>query len=178
MSVLLGDNMREWKKAIESVTEQKNLFNSRHHWDMRTKFLEVRLRCMDKIVEEPFAIRLPVTEFYVPMNVYEAIEEIKRKLKSENEAQEKKKQDFVSEEMNEKILPSPRKPMHASCVEDEINHNATPTTSPAPSEKRVEESTVDAVKRNTTVSSFQRLRRRIRNLFSCFRNNKVIPVNI
>ena len=94
------DNMREWIKAIQYVrfiTKKKNLFNSRHHWDMRTKFLEVRLRCMDKIVEEPFAIRLPVTEFYVRVTreEYEAMEEEKRKKALEAEKLEKQREPEV-----------------------------------------------------------------------------------
>ena len=50
------DNMCEWKKKIEFVgffTRKGNMFNRRHHWDMRTKFLEVRSKCMEKIVEDP-----------------------------------------------------------------------------------------------------------------------------
>ena len=50
------DDMREWKNTIEYVrffAKKKNMFNRRHHWDMRTKFLKVRLRCMEKIVEVP-----------------------------------------------------------------------------------------------------------------------------
>ena len=50
------DNMCEWKKKIEFVgffTRKGNMFNRRHHWDMRTKFLEVRSKCMEKIIEDP-----------------------------------------------------------------------------------------------------------------------------
>ena len=50
------DDMQEWKQTIEYVrffAKKTNMFNRRHHWDMRTKFLKVRLRCMEKIVEVP-----------------------------------------------------------------------------------------------------------------------------
>ena len=80
------DNMREWKNTIEFVGyhaqqgKKKNLFNSRHHWDMRTKFLEVRLRCMDKIVEDPFPQRQPEGLFFlrVPIAVKKAVDNKKR----------------------------------------------------------------------------------------------------
>ena len=76
------DNMREWKNTIEFVGfharqgKKKNLFDSRHHWDMRTKFLEVRLRCMDKIVEDPFPQRQSESAFFlrVPSAVEKAVE--------------------------------------------------------------------------------------------------------
>ena len=53
------NGIREWKNTIEFVrffSRKINIFDSRHHWDMRTKFLEVRLRCMEKIVEDPDAV--------------------------------------------------------------------------------------------------------------------------
>ena len=48
------DDMKEWKETIEFVgffAKMGNMFNNRHHWEMRTKFHDVRVRCMDKIVE-------------------------------------------------------------------------------------------------------------------------------
>ena len=304
------DNMREWRNAIEFVrfiTKKKSLFNSRHHWNMRTKFLEVRLQCMDKIVEDPFAIRLPVTEFYIPvsMEAYEAMEEEKRKKALEYKNMEKQQErellqekiarnggvkmvmknelvinnmkrrrnfngryypqkeveitvdgkdnvniknnssfdeklrrksqqkelnverqlpanelpgasptecgrlctgndngvdnmedllvtgkalqssetielesqsfevedELVLEDINnndyasEGILPSARKLKHTLCVKNDASHKAMSATAVGVTQTR-------------TVSRFQRLRRRIRSLFSCFRNNQVTPVNI
>lgn len=81
------DTDREWRNTIEFVaffisTIKKNLFDSRHHWDMRTKFLEVRLRCMDKIVEDPTAYSKPVEGFLirVPFSVKKATKESDRKM--------------------------------------------------------------------------------------------------
>ena len=79
------DDRRERKNTIEFVrshTRKGNLFKSRHHWDMRTKFLEVRLRCMDKIVEDPFAKRKPpVGVFFIriPLAVQKAVDDDRRK---------------------------------------------------------------------------------------------------
>ena len=50
------DSMIEWRKMIEFVgffARKGNMFNRRHHWDMRNKFIEVRLSCMEKILEDP-----------------------------------------------------------------------------------------------------------------------------
>ncbi|XP_028408919.1 uncharacterized protein LOC114531514 [Dendronephthya gigantea] len=68
------DDMLEWRNTIRFVgffVRKENMFDNRHHWNMRTKFLEVRVRCMEKILEDPFAkhrkpeggffIRIPVT---------------------------------------------------------------------------------------------------------------------
>jgi hypothetical protein len=80
------DEMREWKKTIEFVgffARKGNMFNSRHHWDMRTKFLDVRLRCMEKIIENPSSThRKPEGGFFVrtPVAVQKALEEEKRKI--------------------------------------------------------------------------------------------------
>ena len=79
------DDMREWKNTIEFVrffSKKGNMFNSRHHWNMRTKFLEVRLRCMDKIIEDPSrAHREPVGGFFVrvPLAGQKTKEEEERK---------------------------------------------------------------------------------------------------
>ena len=50
------ENMQEWRNRIEFVgffTRKRNMFNRRHHGNMRTKFVDVRLRCMEKIAEDP-----------------------------------------------------------------------------------------------------------------------------
>ena len=50
------ENMQEWKNRIKFVgffARKRNMFNRRHHWKMRANFVEVRLRCMEKIVEDP-----------------------------------------------------------------------------------------------------------------------------
>ena len=182
------DNKREWKNKIEfvrSITKKKSLFNSRHHWDMRTKFLDVRLRCMDKIVEDPYAIRLPVTEFYVPMDVYEAIEDKKQKKALDCQSKTEgrmKKDEMVSEEIDndgvpDEVLPSARKLKYASCVNDDKSQDAMSTT-PSTCDKGVEQGKVNGITHARTISMFDRLRRRIRTLFSCFGNNQVTPVNI
>jgi hypothetical protein len=78
------ETMREWKNTIEFVgffSTRGNMFDSRHHWDMRTKFLEVRLTCMDRIVEDPSArYRKPEGWFLVrvPRAVQKAMEDEKR----------------------------------------------------------------------------------------------------
>ena len=63
------DDMHDWKSTIEYVrffAKKKNMFNRRHHWDMRTQFLKVRLRCMEKIVEAPRETHSkPVGGFFV-----------------------------------------------------------------------------------------------------------------
>jgi hypothetical protein len=63
------DDMREWRNTIEFVrffAEKKNMFNRRHHWDMRAKFLQARLKCMERIVEVPNgAQQKPVGGFFV-----------------------------------------------------------------------------------------------------------------
>ena len=80
------NGIREWKNTIEFVrffSRKINMFNSQHHWDMRTKFLEVRLRCMDKIVEDPDAV-YPKHDgkFYVrlPPAVQKALKEEEMKM--------------------------------------------------------------------------------------------------
>lgn len=70
--------MREWKNIIKFVgnySKEHKMFNSTHHWNMRTKFLEVRLCCMDKIVEDPDAYRIPQLGFYVrvPKPLHKAV---------------------------------------------------------------------------------------------------------
>ncbi|CAB4037342.1 Leishmanolysin-like peptidase, partial [Paramuricea clavata] len=78
------ETMREWKNTIEFVgffSTRGNMFDSRHHWDMRTKFLEVRLTCMDRIVEDPSArYRKPEGWFLVrvPRAAQKAMEDEKR----------------------------------------------------------------------------------------------------
>jgi hypothetical protein len=79
------DDMREWKNTIEFVrffAQKGKMFNSRHHWDMRTKFLEVRLRCLEKIVEDPCGVhRKPVGGFFVraPLTVQKTLEDERKK---------------------------------------------------------------------------------------------------
>ena len=101
------DDMREFKNTIEFVgffTKKGNLFNSRHHWNMRTKFLEVRLRCMDKIVEDPFAKHKHAGLFYVrvPLAVQKAMEDERRKKAFECENGEKRNK--VSEKKTERQI--------------------------------------------------------------------------
>ncbi len=98
------DDMREFKNTIEFVgffTKKGNLFNSRHHWNMRTKFLEVRLRCMDKIVEDPFAKHKHAGLFYVrvPLAVQKAMEDERQK-----KALECEKSSKVSEKKTERQI--------------------------------------------------------------------------
>ena len=49
------DNTRVQKhdRVYGFLCKKGKYVQSRHHWDMRTKFLDVRLRCMHKIVEDP-----------------------------------------------------------------------------------------------------------------------------
>lgn len=100
------DNTRKWKNTIEfmgSFARKGNMFNSRHHWDMRTKFLDVRLRCMHKIVEDPSTHCKPEGAFPVRVSlaVQKAIEDEKRTMTVTCEGENIKKQRMGSESITE-----------------------------------------------------------------------------
>ncbi len=87
------DNMCEWKKKIEFVgffTRKGNMFNRRHHWDMRTKFLEVRSKCMEKIIEDPcLAHCIPEEGVFIRSSLAMEEERWKAALAREGECMEK-----------------------------------------------------------------------------------------
>ena len=70
------DNMCEWIKTIEFVgffARKGNMFNSKHHRNMRTKFLQVRLRCLDTIMENPSCVhQKPDDEDFVELSAVTA----------------------------------------------------------------------------------------------------------
>ena len=80
--------MREWKSTIAFVgffSRKGNMFNGQHHSNMRAKFLQVRLRRMEKIVEDPSSVcRVPMEEDKQRMDVAmktKKCKEISKKLK-------------------------------------------------------------------------------------------------
>ena len=98
------DDMVEWKNTIQFVgffAKMNKMFNSRHHWDMRTKFLEVRVRCMDKVVEDPSAInKEPVGKFFlcVPVAVRKALDEQREQMASDVQGVECVETEEISDE--------------------------------------------------------------------------------
>ena len=107
------DDMREWRNTIEFVgffakkLKNGNLFNSYHHWNMRTTFLKARLGCMKRIIEDPDAVpRKPEGKFFlrIPIVLDETMsEDRKPELASERERYLRKKdkrakQSFVKQQ--------------------------------------------------------------------------------
>ena len=201
------DDMREWKNTFVNFSASNGeTFDGDHHWNMRTKFLEARLKRMDRIVEDPFE---------------EAMSDHKTMVACEDENIEKPNKDSGNN-ADEKINDDKEIVEVQSFVKNELGHNAIEVKGENYSQNEVEvlteefknegivdeklhrdslqeelniesqtdSETVDSSsgpslghntsenKQVRSLSRLQRLRRRVRALFSCFGNNQVAPADI
>ena len=206
------DDMREWKNTFVNFSPLKGqTFDGDHHWIMRTKFLEARLKRMDRIVEDPFE---------------EAMSDHKKMVACEDENTEKPNKDS-GKNTDEKIKDNKEIVEVTSFEKNKLGYNASEIKEENYSHSEVEvlserlnnieiknegvvdeklhreslkeklniesqtdSETVESLsgaslghntcenKQARSLSRLQRLRRRIRALFSCLGNNQVAPADI